>query len=165
MKGPQVPLVFLLLLAAASLVSAQQAASKPNLTGKWVFSPQKSSLKVPPPSSMTLDIEQNDPQIQFARTQVYDGQKLDWELKTDTDAQKNVVQKTPAYTADVHVYWEGSTLVLDQQITADDGTKASDVVTYSLIDDGKVLQAVERQTVVGAKGAMTNKWVYDRQAQ
>lgn len=156
----------LLLLAASSLtLPAQQAASKTNLAGKWVFSAQKSSLKVPPPTSMSLEITQNDPQIRFARTQVYGEQKFNWDLDTVTDGQKEVVQNAPTYTANVRAYWEGSSLVLDQQITASDGTKAKDVVTYSLVDDGKALQAVERQTVVGGKGALTNTWVYERQAQ
>lgn len=166
MKGSQVSVLTLVLLAVSPfMLSAQQVASKPNLTGKWVFSAQKSSLKVPPPNSMTLEIEQSDPHIHFTRTQVYGDQKLNWELAAATNGQKDVVQEMPSYTANVHVYWDGSSLVLDQQMTASDGTKASDVVTYSLIDDGKVLQAVERQTVVGATGAMMNKWVYDRLAQ
>lgn len=166
MKGPQVSVVCLFLLAVSSLMlSAQEVSSKPNLTGNWVFSAQKSSLKVPPPTSMTLQIEQRDPQIQFTRTQIYGEQKFNWELKAATDSQKGVVQKTSAYTANVRVYWEGSSLVLDQQMTADDGTKAADVVTYSLVGDGNVLQGVERQTVVGAKGEMMNKWVYERQAK
>jgi hypothetical protein len=164
MKPPNVFLVFV--LAAWSLaLPAQQGAAKPNLTGMWVFSAQKSSLKVPAPSSMTLLIDQNDPQIHFTRTQVYGDQKFNWELAASTDGQKDVVQNEPTYTANVRVYWDGGALVLDQQITAGDGTKANDVVTYSLADDGKVLQAIERQTVVGGKGTLTNKWVYERQAQ
>jgi len=164
MKVPKVSL--LLFLAVSSVIlPAQQAASKPNLTGKWVFSAQKSSLKIPPPTSMLLEITQNDPQVRFARTQVYGEQKFNWDLDTVTDGQKEVVQNLATYTANVRAYWDGSSLVLDQQITASDGTKAKDVVTYSLIEGGNTLQAVERQTVVGAKGALTNKWVYERQAQ
>src|SRR5579862_1971519 len=154
----------LLVIAAAAVMPAQQAASRPNLSGNWVFSPQKSSLKMPAPTSMTLQIEHNDPQVRFLRTQNYGDQSFKWELDTLADGQKEVVQDSPQYKSKVRLYWEGSALVLDQQITADDGTKASDIVTYSLLDDGKVLQAVERQTTIGAKGSMTNKWVYDRQA-
>jgi hypothetical protein len=164
MKAPKVALLFLLAVSSLTL-AAQQAATRPNLTGKWVFSAQKSSLKVPPPSSMTLEIAQNDPQVRLARTLVYGDQKVDWELDTVADGQKEVVQNMPTYTANVRAYWEGGSLVLDQTITSGDGTKANDVVTYSLIDGGKTLEAVERQTVVGGKGALTNKWVYEKQAQ
>ncbi len=169
MKGAKIllPLVlFALSLASLGQQSASQGQqSKPNLAGKWVFNPQKSSLKMPAPSSMTLQIEQQDPQVRFARTQVYGDQKFNWELETVTDGQKEVVQKSPQYTANVRAYWDGNSLVLDQKITADDGTKATDVVTYSLVDNGKFLQALEHQTVVGGKGEITNKWMYERQEQ
>ena len=46
-------------------------------------------------------------------------------------------------------------------MTAQDGTKVSDVVTYTLLPDGS-LQALETQTTVGGKGANNNKWVYDK---
>jgi hypothetical protein len=164
MKVPKVSLLMLLAVSWLTL-AAQQAAPKPNLTGKWVFSAQQSRLKVPPPTSMLLEVTHNDPQIRFARTQFYGDQKFSWDLDTVTDGQKEIVQNTPTYTANVRVYWEGSSLVLDQQITASDGTKAKDVVTYSLVEDGKALQAVERETVDGTKGSMTNTWVYERQAQ
>jgi len=143
----------------------QVSQSKPNFTGKWVFNPQKSSLKTSAPTSMTMEIEQSDPEIRFARVQVYGDQTFKWNLKADADSQKEVVQHTPQYTANVRVFWEGSSLVLDQQIIAPDGTQADDVVTYSLVDGGKLLQGVERQTVVGGKGTLTNTWLYDRQPQ
>jgi hypothetical protein len=152
-------------LAIGLTLPAQDAQLKPNLSGNWVFNPQKSTLKVPAPTSMTLRIEHADPQVRFSRTQLYGEQSFNWELDAVADGQKEVVQKAPQYTANVRVYWEGKSLVLDQQITADDGTKATDVVTYSLTEGDKMLEAVERQTVVGSKGSVTNKWVYERMPQ
>ena len=113
---------------------------------------------------MTLEIAQNDPEISFSRTQVYDAQNYEWKLDIVADGQKEVVQDAPGYTTRSRVYWEGNAIVVDQKITAPDGTKVDDVVTYTLINDG-TLQALEKQTTVGAKGATTNKWVYDRKAQ
>jgi hypothetical protein len=164
MKGLRVVLL-LIVLALTTALHAQSASAKPNLSGTWTFSPQKSSLKVEPPTSMTLQIDQSDQQISFARSQAYGDQKFDWKLETVPDGQKEVVQKSPAYTANIRVYWEGSSLVVDQKITAPDGTQATDMVTYSLADNGKTLQAVERQTTVGGKGSTNNKWVYDKQGQ
>lgn len=160
-------LLSLLVFGAMStlVVSGQTPQAKPNLSGTWVFNAQKSTLKVPPPTSMTLQIEQNDPQISFARTQVYGDQNFDWKLEAVADGQKEVVQNTPAYTANSRVFWEGNSLILDQKMSAPDGTKVNDLVTYSLADDGKTLQAIERQTTVGAKGAVTNKWIYEKKAQ
>lgn len=165
MKG--LKLLFPAVLVVLTLmVQAQQAPqSKPNLTGKWVFNAQKSSLKMVAPTSMTLQIEQNDPQIRFARVQVYGDQTFKWGLDTVADGQKEVVQDTPQYTAKVRVFWEGGSLVLNQQITAPDGTQATDIVTYTLVEDGRLLQGIEQQTFVGAKGTVTNKWLYDRQPQ
>jgi len=159
-------LLFLLAALATSLPSsAQSASAKPNLTGTWIFSAQKSTLKIDPPTSMTLHIDQSDAQISFVRSQAYGEQKFDWKLETVADGQKEVVQESSAYKTNVRVYWEGASLVLDQRITASDGTQATDTVTYSLADNGRVLQAVERQTTVGGKGSTTNKWIYEKQSQ
>lgn len=163
MKGLKLLLPAMLLALTVVLQAQQPPQSKPNFTGKWIFDAQKSSLKIPAPTSMTLQIEHSDPQIRFARTQVYGDQSFKWDLEAVADGQKEVVQDTPQYTAKVRVFWEGSSLVLDQQITAPDGTKEADVVTYSLVGDGRSLQAVEQQTFVGGKGTVTNKWLYDRQ--
>lgn len=158
-----VPAIRLLLACTALSITlfGQAPSSKPNFSGTWIFNAQKSALKVPPPSSMTLKIEQNDPEIRFARTQVYGDQTFAWKLETVADGQKEVVQNEPGYTSNNRVYWDGSSLVLDQKITAQDGTKVNDQVTYSLIGDG-TLQAVERQTTVGAKGTVVNKWLYEK---
>jgi hypothetical protein len=159
------PVSFSLLLFVLTLAAhAQQAPSKPNFSGTWVFNAQKSALKWTPPSSMTLQINQNDPQVRLTRTQVYDDKSYGWDLDIMADGQKEVVQNSSLYTANIRMYWQGSSLVLDQKITASDGTKATDVVTYSLSPDGNTLQAVEHQATAGAKST-TGKWVYERQGQ
>jgi hypothetical protein len=155
----------LLLAAMSSFAFGQAPSSKPNLSGTWVFDASKSALKVTAPTSLTMLINQNDPQIQLSRTQVYGDQSFDWKLDTVTDAQKEVVQKSPLYVTTSRAYWKDNSLVIDQKITANDGTTVNDMVLYSLGDDGKTLQAVEHQTTVGAKGAVTNKWVYEKKAQ
>jgi hypothetical protein len=160
-------IVSLLLLGTLCCFSAygQVPQSKPNFSGVWIFDAQKSSLKVPAPSSLTMRIDQNDPQIGFNRTQVYGDQSFDWKLDTIADGQKEVTQNLTLYTTKSRVYWQGDSLVIDQKIIAPDGTTMNDLVTYSLADDGKTLQGVERQATVGAKGSTTNKWVYDKKAQ
>ena len=155
----------LFLLAVGLSAAAQGPQSKPDFSGMWVFNAQKSSLKVPAPTSMTLRIEQKDPQISFVRKQVYGDQSFDWKLDAATDTQKEVVQDSPGYTTASKVYWQGTALVVDSTMTASDGTKISDVVTYSLEDGGKFLESVERQTAVGGKGSATNKWVYEKKAE
>jgi hypothetical protein len=159
------PVSLLLVLFGLTIASpGQQPQSKPNLSGTWVFNAQKSALKWPPPTSMTLQIDQNDPQVRLMRTQVYGDKSYDWKLDIMADGQKEVVQNSSLYTANIRMYWEGNSLVLDQKITASDGTKATDLVTYSLSGDSNVLQAVERQATAGAK-PITSKWVYEKQPQ
>jgi len=157
----------LLLLAALVAFNAygQAPQTKPNLSGTWIFSLHKSALKVPPPSRMTLEIAQNDPEVTLSRTQVYGDQNYDWKLNIVADGQKEVVQDSPGYTTRSRVYWQGSAMVIDSKITASDGTTVTDVVTYNLGDGGKTLEAVERQVTQGAKGSTTNKWVYEKKAE
>ncbi len=156
-------IVSLLLLGTAVLACGQTAppAAKPNYSGMWVFDAHKSKLVVPPPSSMTMEIKQEDPQISFVRTQVYGDQSFNWKLAATVDDPKPVQEDGPGYVTDSRVYWQQNTLVLEQKITSSDGTKVSDVVTYTLMPDGS-LQAYESQTTVGGKGANNNKWIYDK---
>jgi hypothetical protein len=161
----RVTALLLLAILAAFHAYAQAPQPKPNLSGTWIFSPQKSALKVPAPSSMTLEIAQNDPAISFSRTQVYGDQKYSWKLDTVADGQKEVVQDSEGYSTRSRVYWQSRAMVIEQKVTASDGTTVSDVVTYNLGDDGKTLEAVERQVTVGAKGSTTNKWVYEKKAE
>jgi|HubBroStandDraft_5_1064220.scaffolds.fasta_scaffold157460_2 hypothetical protein len=156
-------IVSLLLLGTAVLVHGQTAppTAKPNYSGMWVFDPHKSKLVVPPPSSMTLEIKQEDPQISFARSQTYGDQSFNWKLATTVDDPKPVQEDGPGYVTDSRVYWQQNSLVLEQKITSSDGTKVSDVVTYTLMPDGS-LQAFESQTTVGGKGANNNRWIYDK---
>jgi hypothetical protein len=140
----------LALFALTTVLPGQQSPAKP---------------KMEAPTSMTLHIDQSDPQIKLARTQVYGDQSFKWDLDIVADGQKEVVQSSPQYTANIKAYWQGDSLVLDQKITASDGTKATDVVTYSLSPDSRTLQAVEQQTTAGVKKSLTSKWVYDKQAQ
>jgi hypothetical protein len=160
-------IVSLLLLGALAGFAAygQTPESKPNFSGTWIFDAQKSSLKVPAPSTITMQIDQNDPQVRFARTLVYGDQSFDWKLDVLADGKKEVTQNSTLYTTKSRVYWQGDSLVIDQKIIASDGTTATDLVTYSLVDDGKTLQGVERQVTAGAKGSTTNKWIYNKKVQ
>ena len=154
----------LLLLGATGLGYGQTAppATKPNYSVTWVFDLHKSKLVVTPPTSMTLEIKQEDPQISFVRTQAYGDQNFNWKLAATVDDPKPVQEEGPGYVTGSRIYWQQNALVLDQKMTAQDGTKnQSDVVTYTLLPDGS-LQALETQTTVGGKGANNNKWVYDK---
>ena len=159
------PVSFLLAFFVLTIAcQAQQTPSKPNFSGTWVFDAQKSAAKWAIPTSMTLQIDHNDPQIRLKRTQVFDDKSYAWDLDIVADGQKEVVQNSSLYTTNIRMYWQGTSLVLDQKITTSDGSKATDLVTYSLSSDGTMLQAVEHQAPPGAK-PITSKWVYEKQTQ
>jgi hypothetical protein len=154
------------LLMAGIAAFGQAPQSKPNLSGTWVFDSQKSALKVPGPATMTLQIDQKDPHITSARIETYGDQSFNWKLDADADSPKEIVDTAPnGVTTSSKVYWQGNALILDQKITASDGTKVNEMVTYTLEDNFSTLQAVERQTAVGGKGSTVNKWVYVKKAQ
>ncbi|MGB8885302.1 MAG: hypothetical protein WCC87_01190 [Candidatus Korobacteraceae bacterium] len=150
------------ILLSMSMLAHGQQSSKPNFSGAWIFDAQKSTLQDPAPSSMTLQIEQHDPHIRLSRTQVYGGKSDLWTLDTATDGQKEVVQHSALYTSHIRMYWDGDTLVLDEKITAGDGSKATNTVKYALGADGTSLVAVENEET--PVGKTTNKWVYDKQS-
>lgn len=155
-------LVALPLLLATSIFSPAQQPSKPNFSGTWIFNAQKSTLQDPAPSSMTFQIEQHDPHLRLSRTQVYGGKSDTWTLDAVTDSSREVVQHSALYTSHIRRYWDGDALVLDEKITAGDGSKATNRLKYTLAGDGKTLVAVESEET--PVGKATNKWVYDKQA-
>jgi hypothetical protein len=111
---------------------------------------------------MTFQIEQHDPHLRLSRTQVYGGKSDTWTLDAVTDSSREVVQHSALYTSHIRRYWDGDALVLDEKITAGDGSKATNRLKYTLAGDGKTLVAVESEET--PVGKATNKWVYDKQA-
>lgn len=159
-------IVFLLLLSTAGTAAFAQAdPSKANFSGTWVFDAHKSKLTVPPPSAMTLQIKQDNDTIAFDRSQTYGDQSFNWKLDATVGNPQPIEDKAPGYTTASKLYWENSALVLEQTITAADGTKVNDLVKYSMMDNGNTLKAIEMQTTSGGKGANSNTWVYSRKAQ
>src|SRR5262245_26863912 len=98
--------LLLLTIVAALPAYAQAPQAKPNFSGTWIFSPQRSALKVPAPNSMTLKIAQNDPSVSFSRTQAYGDQSYTWQLEIVADGQKEVVQDSTAYSTRSRAYWQ-----------------------------------------------------------
>ena len=151
------------MLVLMSVLAHGQQSPKPDFSGTWVFNLQKSTLQDPPPSSMTLKIEYHEPRIHLSRTQVYGGKNIPWTLEATVGDPKDVVQHSSLYTSRIKAYWEGDSLVVNEKITASDGAKATSLVKYTLADDGKTLQAEERDETPA--GNATNKWVYEKRAQ
>jgi hypothetical protein len=137
-----------------------QPASKPNFSGTWLFNPRKSTLQDPPPSKLTLQIEQRGSLVKMSRIQAYGDKIFNSTINATTDGQKEVVQTFAMYSSRARVYWEGDSLVVDEKITANDGSKATNLVKYSLSGAGTELLAVEDEET--PNGKITNNWRYDK---
>jgi hypothetical protein len=134
---------------------------KPNLSGTWVFNPKKSSLQTPPPSSQVLVIRHTEPHFRLTRTLALNGKSTTWSIDVLTDGKQEVVERMGEDTASTRVFWEGSSLVLDMTISYQGGEKTSDLVKYSLADEGKAFIALEY--FEDRTGQHVNKWVFDKE--
>jgi len=134
---------------------------KPNLSGTWIFNPRKSSLQVPPPSSQIFVIQHTEPHFRLTRTLVLNGKSNTWSIDILTDGKQEVVEHVGADTASTRAFWEGSSLVLEMTVSYQNGEKASNLVKYSLADDGKTFIALEYFT--DPNGEHVNKWVFNKE--
>jgi hypothetical protein len=57
------------------------------------------------------------------------------------------------------MYWEGDVLVLSQTYSKPGFPDGTNVVHYRLLEGGRILEAVERVTGLGAH---ENVWIFDR---
>jgi len=130
-----------------------------NFSGKWRFNPEKSALEIPAPESAYFEIEHREPDFRLTRTLVYGGQAdtLTVELKTDGSES---VQQFRDIEARMRLHWDGAELVFDSAVRTPDD-EGTNVVRYSLHDEGQTLAAVER--VRSPKLQHDNTWVFDRE--
>lgn len=153
--------VDLLLFLAVTTVFAQSNA-KPNFSGTWVLNARASKLELKnPPVASTFTIQHEEPNFHLKRTHVYARGKRDtWGIDLVTDGKHEVVRKDGPNRDVTRMYWDNSVLVLDEKVTAPDGSFGTNVVRYTLSENGEVMTALEHEEYPG--GQLTNKWVFDR---
>ena len=154
-------LLCIVLLPGLQVLAAQNL-NKPNFTGTWVFNPQVSTLETSAPSASTFHIKHEEPHFHLSRTHVFNGKSDTWSIDLVTDGKHEVIEHNPYYTARTRMYWEGSSLVLDMKMVTTKGERATNLVKYSLSDDGRTFIALERYK--DATEQHLNKWVFDRKA-
>jgi len=154
--------VNLLLFVALTTASAQSNA-KPNFSGTWVLNVPASKLELKnPPIASTFTIHHREPNFHLKRTHVYANGKRDtWGIDLITDGKHEVVRKDGPARDVTRMYWDNSVLVLDEKETAPDGSFGTNVVRYTLSENGKTMTALEHEEYPG--GRLTNKWVFDKQ--
>lgn len=136
-----------------------QEPQRPNFSGVWKFNPAKSKLQTPAPTASVFRIDHKEPGFDLSRTHTY-GEKSDtWGIRLTTDG-KEVIQEEEGRKTLVRLTWEGNELVFDSRIVLKD-REATNVVRYSLSEDGKILTATERFR--GPVVKYDNLWVFDKE--
>ena len=132
---------------------------RPDFSGRWEFSPSKSSLQIPAPDSTTFVIEHNEPRFHLTRTHVFGGNSDTFSLELTTDG-KPVEVNHAGLSIRASLRWEGVTLVFDSTLDRN-GERATNTVRYRLSEDDQVFLADERFRSEGLN--YDNRWVFDRQ--
>lgn len=136
-----------------------QTPPKPDFSGVWKLNLQRSSLQSQAPTLSTCRIEHKEPQFHLERTHIY-GEKGDAVIIDLTTDSKEVYRKEANLESWTRLYWEGNTLVLSQKLKLN-GKDGTNLVRYSLADNGRTFIAVERMRT--PKFDHYNYWVFEKQ--
>ncbi len=154
------PRAHLLVPALSLLALAAATQAKPDFSGSWTLSRERSTLQAPFSSIErgTVRIAHREPEFSFHRAFVTAGREdtLGYELKTDGS---EVERQEGAIRSVSSLRWVGDTLMYLSRMTAPFGT-AVDTVFYRLLNGGRVLQADERFR--GARVSYTNLWIFEK---
>ena len=133
--------------------------AKPDFTGSWKFNPDKSSLQIPAPESTTFVIDHREPRFHLERTHVFGGNSDTFCIDLITNGEA-VVRAHAGFEINASLYWKAETLVFDSKLERE-GEQATNIVRYSLSDDGQSFIAIEQ--FCGKEYSYENTWVFDRQ--
>ena len=148
------------LVCLLSLSGAEQPTRRPDFSGRWLLDLDRSDIKGDnPPVSSIFVIEHKEPRWHLSRTHIYANGKSDTQnIDLVTTERKESVHRKDGYTVSSRMYWEGESLVLDEKISGPGGWRGTNLVKYSLSDNGKTLIALEREE--DSKSKTTNRWVF-----
>lgn len=126
----------------AALEGIPPAQPKPDFSGTWKFDPARSVLQIPPPDSTVFVIEHREPLLRITRTHVIGGKSDTFTLDLTTDGREVALDRGDLRLR-ARAYWDGETLVFDS-VVARGGEEGSNVVRYTLAEDGQSFRAEER---------------------
>ena len=132
--------------------------TKPDFSGTWQFNKGKSSLEISPPDSSTFLIGHSGIHFHLLRTHSVSGKRdmLAVDL-TIEGGWKKVDPGGKEFLA--RLYWEDDTLVFDSAM-GQGSDRITNVVRYTLADDGKTL--IAREHLQSEKHGHDNIWVFDK---
>lgn len=138
--------------------ACQPATTRPDFTGTWRFAPTRSVLQSPSPDSSVFVIDHRDPQFHLSRTHFSgaDSDTFATDLTTDGVEMERSYEN---FQLRGRSYWEGEVLVFEATLLIE-GEQASNVVRYSLADEGRTLIAEEHQVM--GQLSHENRWVFEK---
>jgi hypothetical protein len=132
------------------------ASQKPNFSGTWELNHSESQLQIPPPASTVFLIEHKEPDFILTRTHFYEEESDTWSIHLTTDGNE-VIQEDGNEKFVGRLFWEGNELVFSSEIFVRN-RRATNIVTYSLSQDGRILTATENFR--GPVVEYENIWVF-----
>ncbi len=145
----------MLLLAMAALAQA-----KPNFTGDWKLNSEKSDFgPMPPPDSMSLKIDHEDPNLKVATTQSGAQGEMSYEAKYTTDGKESTNTIGPMEAKSI-ANWEGDNLLINTKL-AGNGMDLELKSKWTLSEDGKHLTNTVH--IVSPQGEFDLSYVFDKQ--
>jgi len=147
---------------SGSLARSKAEKLTPLFSGTWVLNIQRSKLEAAhPPVSSEAVIRYDGKTWHFKRTHRYDAGKVDvWSIDLAVGSPKFHVEKNGPYVFHSQMFRDGDSLILAQDITASDGSKAKNTVRYHVEDNGNTL--IEDEMEETPVGNETNRWVLER---
>jgi hypothetical protein len=130
--------------------------SRPDFSGTWVLDLPRSSLEIPSPDSSIFVIDHAEPNLIAERTHFLDGVANRSGSRLTSDSVLHMM-RAGGLEIPTRMYWDGQTLVLDQEWNQGD-VRVANVVRYSLADDGRTMTADEHMSAGDV--AHHNVWVF-----
>lgn len=130
----------------------------PNFSGTWKFNSNRSSLQIALPESIGFVIEHREPQFHFERTLVVGGHKDTFAIDLTTDGN-TLVTHHEGLEIRATLIWDGDSLLFDSKVERD-GVQGTNVVRYTLSEDGHVFTAEEQFR--SSDYNYDNLWVFDK---
>ena len=138
-----------------------QGAQRPNFSGDWVLSPQRSHLDQRIAQGLkrgTVKITQTDSLFAFTRVFVVAGKEDRTGYELPLDGTEKAMSDGPI-PHNSKLEWEGDALVLRERYKAPQG-EATNTVRYRLIDNGRAIEA--REVFRGPRLQYDNVWVFEK---
>ncbi len=131
---------------------------RPDISGTWRFNPARSALQIKAPDASRFVIEHREPLLRLSRTHTAGGKSDTFTLDLTTDG-KEVIFSHAGMRVRARAFWEGEILVFDSVLMRGE-EEASNVVRYSVSEDGRSLTAEER--LRSRETSYDNVWVLER---